>query len=106
MSHRMLSIFPCHCLAPVDHPNPYSPSATCLRVLLHDIVFRATLLRFANIMLILGLDLGLSITSHAGNSTADSPGDAVGDARAVVVELACSLLAFAFGILLLTGALE
>lgn len=82
------------------------PSHIDLRVLLLDIMFRATLLSLANIVLILCLELRLTIASDTGHSPSYGSADAVCNTGTIVVELTCSLLALALRVLLLTRVLK
>jgi hypothetical protein len=66
----------------------------------------ASLLSLADIMLLLSLDLSLAVTGNASNGALNSASGTVGDTRAEVVELTLGFLAFAFGVLLGTCALE
>lgn len=69
-------------------------------------MLRTPLLRLANIMLLLRIQLCLAITCNTRNSTAYRTRNAVGDAGAEIVDLALGFLGFALGILFLACALE
>lgn len=77
-----------------------------LSILLLDVVLSTTLLGLANVMLLLSLELGITITSNTSDRSAHGTADSVGDTRAKVVELTLSLLALALGVLLSALALE
>jgi hypothetical protein len=65
-----------------------------------------TLLGLADIMLLLGLELGFTITGKTSDGSTNGTANSVGDTRAQVAELTLSLLTLALGILLSTFALE
>lgn len=77
-------------------------SRSNLRVLLLNVSLGSSLLSLADIMLLLSLQLSITVTSNACNSTLDGTSGTVGNTRAEVVELALSFLGLAFGVLLLT----
>jgi hypothetical protein len=69
-------------------------------------VLSTSLLGLANIVLLLSLQLCVSVAGNTGNGTLDSASSTVCNTRAEVVELTLGFLAFAFGVLLGTCALE
>lgn len=75
-------------------------------ILLLDIQFRTTLLRLARIMLLLGLELGLTVASESGDSTTHGTSQTICSTGAQVVELALRFLGLTAGILFLALFLE
>jgi hypothetical protein len=74
--------------------------------LLLDVVLRATLLRLANVMLLLVLGLLAAVARHASDSVAEGAGGAVRQARREIAELSASLLLLALEVLLTAGLLK
>jgi hypothetical protein len=76
------------------------------RVLFLDIQLRTPLLRFANIMLILGFKLRVAVSSDSSDGPPNCTRDPIRDAGPQVTELALSFLGLAVGILFSALLLE
>lgn len=90
----------------IVHSRTLVTSRQPLSILLLNIMLSTTLLSLPNIVLLLSLQLCVPIASDTSEGTTNCTRDTVCDAGAVVVKLTLGFLAFTFGVLLGSCALE